>query len=62
MNKIFTEGKLRDDDIEKLLVPALSTNRFYHGYCEDQRKAVFIILQHTHSYSKIYARHYIHRE
>jgi hypothetical protein len=35
---------------------------FYHGYCKDQRKAVFIILQQTHGYWKIDAHHYIQRE
>jgi hypothetical protein len=35
---------------------------FYHGYCEDQRKAAFIILQQTHGYWKYDAHHYILRE
>jgi hypothetical protein len=44
-------------------VNAISLKRpLYHGYCEDQRKAVFIILQCTHSYWKIDAHHYMLRE
>jgi hypothetical protein len=35
---------------------------FYHGYCKDQWKAVFIILQQMHGYWKIDAHHYIQRE
>jgi hypothetical protein len=33
--------------------------KFYHGYCKDERKAAFIILQQTHGYWKIDAHHYI---
>jgi hypothetical protein len=36
-------------------------NTFYHGYCEDQRKAAFIILQQTHGYWKNDTHHYIQR-
>jgi hypothetical protein len=36
--------------------------QFYRGYCKDQRKAAFIILQQTHGYWKIDAHHYIQGE
>jgi Tfp pilus assembly protein PilV len=28
----------------------IQNSEFYHGYCKDQRKAAFIILQQTHGY------------
>jgi hypothetical protein len=36
--------------------------QFYHGYCKDQRKTAFIILQQTNGYCKIDAHRYIQRE
>jgi hypothetical protein len=36
--------------------------KFYHGYCDDQRKAAFIILQQTHGYWKNDAHYYLQRE
>jgi hypothetical protein len=50
--------KIHDDkfmislETDTISTQKLSKQSFYHGYCEDQRKVAFVILQHTHSYWK----------